>query len=639
MRRPEGLSGDAGEPSPRSQDAVPPGRATLPVRGAARIPSSPGSPEDTTEAVARPTAGRQSEEGRIALDLDRLFARWTNTQRGLAHRLLHGASVVGMIFALYGLWTALTPSLISRTWWMTAINVFLSTLFAYGVGTLVGAVARGFARLIRLRVTASARAVRIMRWTGYAILVVITVVTWFWSIQQQRDISRTVNLPRRIWWNQTTGAVVGLAAVLATIALARAIGHGIQRLYTGVHRFITQPVAATTVLALGLVIVLIATNNVIVQTAANAVAHQMETINRQTTAGARRPTTPLRSGGPGSLEAWTDLGRKGQDYISDGPTAADIAKVTGRPAEEPIRVYAGLRPDHDLTKGAQTVLAELIRTRAFDRKVLVLHTTTGAGWLEEWSVASVEYLTGGDCATATMQYSYLGSPGAFLLDRSSPQQGGKVLFDVVHAYWSRLDPAHRPKLYTTGVSLGSYGGQAAFTSIDDMMSKVDGAVWVGTPGFTPIWRGLTDARRQGSPEIAPVIDDGRHIRFIPTPQYLDKDRWGSSYGPWQGPRIAYVQHTSDPVVWWSPSLIWREPDWIRERAGIDVNPRISWTPWSTFWQVTVDMAISVTTPGGHGHSYHEELVDTWSQVLGVDATAAQMALIKQSIPKTIRSAD
>lgn len=93
------------------------------------------------------------------------------------------------------------------------------------------------------------------------------------------------------------------------------------------------------------------------------------------------------------------------------------------------------------------------------------------------------------------------------------------------------------------------------------------------------------------------------------------------------------------MVWWSPSLIWREPDWIRERAGIDVNPRISWTPWSTFWQVTADMAISVATPGGHGHSYHEELVDAWAQVLGTRSSQAQLQRIKEQVPRTIRAGD
>ncbi|GAE69111.1 hypothetical protein JCM18909_2299 [Cutibacterium acnes JCM 18909] len=146
-------------------------------------------------------------------------------------------------------------------------------------------------------------------------------------------------------------------------------------------------------------------------------------------------------------------------------------------------------------------------------------------------MSAVEYLTRGDCATATMQYSYLGSVGAFLLDRESPKQGARALFTVIYNYWKTLDPQTRPKLYTSGVSLGSFGGQAAFASINDMVSKVDGAVWVGTPGFTPIWKDLEKHRREGSPEIVPVIDNGRVVRFIGNPREITHDHWGAPYPP------------------------------------------------------------------------------------------------------------
>lgn len=582
-----------------------------------------------------------SGRSRVAtLGTDGWESGWLQAERTLGSHVLRHASVGGLIGALFGFWTALTPSLIPRTWWMILINVAMSCLFDYAVGAAIGAALRAFAHLIDLRVTASRMAERALRWSGYGIALAISVGVWFWAIQQQRDVSRTVHMSRNFWWTQIFGATTGLLTFILLLLGFRAVGHGLRRLYTGVHRFIAQPMLATFVVVLAVVLALLATNSVVVRTAANAVAHQMQNVNQETTPGVRRPTSPLRSGGPGSTDTWASLGRKGQDFIASGPDAAAIRQVTGQPAMEPIRAYAGLPPDRNLHEAARTVLDELIRTRAFDRKVLVLYNTTGSGWVEEWSVTAVEYLTGGDCATASMQYSYLGSPGAFLLDRESPKLGAQALFNVVHAYWSTLDPAHRPKLYTTGVSLGAYGGQSAFSSPQDMLSKVDGAVWVGTPGMTPLWNQLTNSRRQGSPEIAPVIGSGTPIRFIPSPAYIDKDRWGSPYPEWTGHRIAYVQHGSDPVTWWQPSLIWREPDWIRERAGLDANPRITWTPWSTFWQLTADMAIAVSTPGGHGHSYHSELTWVWSSVLGTSQTSeAQKRAIADAIPRTILGTD
>lgn len=563
----------------------------------------------------------------------RQLSQAPGVERSLLAWVSRRASLAGLVFALFGLWTALTPSLIPRTWWMVAVNVGLSTLLAYAVGALVGRISRWLAEISHLHVTASASAVRALRRAWYAFLTVVTAWIWVWCTLQQRDVSRTVNLPRNVWAAQTIGLTVGLLMLVGVILLVRAISHGIRKLYTGVHRFIAQPVLATLVVILSIALLLWATNNVIVRTTANGVAHVMANINATTTDGRTAPRSSFRSGSPDSLQAWNTLGREGQDVVTNGPNAADIEAVTGRPAHEPIRVYAGLNHDHDYVAEANGVLAELIRTGAFHRSVLVIQNGTGSGWIEEWSVAAVEYLTNGDCATASMQYSYLGSVGAFLLDRDSPKVGAQVLFNTIHDYWATLDPGSRPRLYTSGVSLGAYGGQSAFSSIDDMISKVDGAVWVGTPGFTPIWGDLEEGRRVGSPEIVPVIGNARTVRFMGGPDEITHDHWGASYGPWaSSTRIAYVQHPSDPVTWWSPSIIWAEPDWMREKPGVDVNPHIRWTPWSSFWQVTADMALSTTTPGGHGHNYHEELVPIWAAVLGVGDD--NVAAIQRAIPKT-----
>ena len=518
---------------------------------------------------------------------------------------------------------------------MVAVNVWLSTLFAYGIGGFIGRISRWLAEITRLHVTVSTSAVRGIRRSWYAILTLISLGMFIWCTRQQRSVSDAVGLPRKVWFAQTVGVLTGLVFFVTTVLLMRFIAHGIRTLYTGVHRFIAQPVLAVVVVALSVALLLWATNNVIVRTTANGVAHVMAQTNAQTAAGRTPPTSPLRSGSPASLQTWDGLGREGKDVVTDGPSAAMISDVMGKPAKEPIRVYAGLNAQRDYTAEARGVLAELIRTGAFHRKVLVIQNGTGSGWVEEWSVSAVEYLTRGDCATATMQYSYLGSVGAFLLDRESPKQGARALFTIIYNYWKTLDPQTRPKLYTSGVSLGSFGGQAAFASINDMVSKVDGAVWVGTPGFTPIWKDLEKHRREGSPEIVPVIDNGRVVRFIGNPREITHDHWGAPYPLWRShTRIAYVQHPSDPVTWWSPEMIWAEPDWMRERAGNDVNPHILWTPWSSFWQVTADMTLATTPPGGHGHNYHSEFIPIWAAVLGISCDDNTVAAVAKAIPKT-----
>lgn len=118
------------------------------------------------------------------------------------------------------------------------------------------------------------------------------------------------------------------------------------------------------------------------------------------------PGSDFRSAGTESAIAWEDLGRHGGAFIGGGPSASDITAVTGVAAEELIRVYAGIASAETLRERADLVVAELERTGAFERSVLVVATTTGSGWLEPQTVDALEYLHAGDTAIASMQYAY-----------------------------------------------------------------------------------------------------------------------------------------------------------------------------------------------------------------------------------------
>jgi len=79
--------------------------------------------------------------------------------------------------------------------------------------------------------------------------------------------------------------------------------------------------------------------------------------------------------------------------------------------------------------------------------------------------------------------------------------------------------------------------------------------------------------------------------------------------------VLYLQHPSDPIVWWSPRLILNQPAWLREPRGRDVLSEMVWIPFVTFWQVTADLPFATGVPGGHGHKYTTEYVDAWAEVL------------------------
>jgi uncharacterized membrane protein len=76
-----------------------------------------------------------------------------------------------------------------------------------------------------------------------------------------------------------------------------------------------------------------------------------------------------------------------------------------------------------------------------------------------------------------------------------------------------------------------------------------------------------------------------------------------------------MMHPSDPVVWWSPHLIFSEPGWISQPPGKDVLAGMFWMPLVTFWQVTADLPFAQGVPAGHGHHYTAEYVDGWNAVM------------------------
>jgi len=95
-----------------------------------------------------------------------------------------------------------------------------------------------------------------------------------------------------------------------------------------------------------------------------------------------------------------------------------------------------------------------------------------------------------------------------------------------------------------------------------------------------------------------------------------------------------VQHASDPIPWWSPTLLVEEPDWMHEGVGADVRP-MRWASFASFWQLTTDMMVAGSTPAGHGHRYEGELVPAWAGVLGLDP-AADYTRIQRAIARDYR---
>src|SRR3954449_7443273 len=216
--------------------------------------------------------------------------------------------------------------------------------------------------------------------------------------------------------------------------------------------------------------------------------------------GAVEPTAAERSGSPASHVPWADLGLQGRNFVGTGPTPEELRAFSGRPAREPVRAYVGLASAEDAGDRAALAVRELQRAGGFDRAVLAVVTTTGTGWVDPAASGALEYEWNGDTAMVAMQYSYLPSWLSFLVDQAKARDSGRALFDAVYGAWSQLPERSRPQLYVFGESLGTFGGEAAFSGLADVENRTDGVLWAGPPNFNELWRGIVADRESASPE-------------------------------------------------------------------------------------------------------------------------------------------
>jgi uncharacterized membrane protein len=146
-------------------------------------------------------------------------------------------------------------------------------------------------------------------------------------------------------------------------------------------------------------------------------------------------------------------------------------------------------------------------------------------------------------------------------------------------------------------------------------------LWVGPPHESALWSGLVRRRDPGTREVEPRYDNGRTVRFAQANDSEDIRRIAEP--PWEGTRVLYLQHSSDPIVWWSPDLLFSRPDWLVERRGADRTASMSWYPIITFWQVSADMTNASGVPAGHGHNYSNTILDGWVAVAPPDGWTPQ----------------
>jgi len=340
------------------------------------------------------------------------------------------------------------------------------------------------------------------------------------------------------------------------------------------------------------------------------------------------PASALVSGSPDSLLPFTDLGQQGRRYVTDVVTPELIEQVMGEPAvAHPIRTYVGFNSQPLYQAGrAELALAELARTGAFDRSVLLLISPTGTGWVDQTLIEAAEFLTRGDIATCCIQYARY--PSFLSVQKVALGRGQfRLLLWGVAQRLAGMPPERRPRMLVFGESMG------AWTSSDVIMFQgiqgfdhygIDRALWVGMPWLAKWSRsGMT----RGSSTLVPqgtvgVFDCHEQLAA------LDDDQRARL-------RAIVLSHDNDPIAVLGPDLLVQRPPWLAEgQRGRGVPDTMRWQPLVTFVQTGMDaMNAMLSVPGqfaSFGHDYRADMARFVRDAYGLpDASDGQLDRIEQ----------
>jgi uncharacterized membrane protein len=340
------------------------------------------------------------------------------------------------------------------------------------------------------------------------------------------------------------------------------------------------------------------------------------------------PTSPLVSGSPDSLLPFQDLGQQGRRYVTDVVTPELIEQVMGEPARaHPIRAYVGFNSEPLYQTGrAELALAELERTGAFDRSVLLLISPTGTGWVDHTLIEAAEFLTRGDIATCCIQYARY--PSFLSVQKVALGRGQfRLLLWGVTQRLAGMPPERRPRVLVFGESMG------AWTSSDVIMFQgiegfdhygIDRALWVGLPWLAKWSRsGMTRGSSTLVPEGTVGVFD-HHDQLAA----LDDGQRGRL-------RAVVVSHDNDPIAVLGPDLLVQRPAWLADgQRGRGVPAAMRWQPLGTFIQTGMDaMNAMLLTPGefaSFGHDYRADMAAFVRDAYGLpDARDEQLQQIEQ----------
>ena len=362
-------------------------------------------------------------------------------------------------------------------------------------------------------------------------------------------------------------------------------------------------------------------------------------------------TNPMVSGDPASLVSWDGLGREGRRHVityvrPERPTDLPvefkgtelkdhtISTVMQEPAKaQPIVIFVGLDNGATAKDRVELALAEMDRTDAWSRSLIMLISPTGTGYVNYVATACAQYMTRGDIATVTLQYSKRPSPLSLGKVKGAKEQNRLLWLRILERVRA-MPPEKRPRVVIFGESLGALTSQSPFAgwgTVGPEALGIDRALWIGTPEGSS-WRHelVGPDRPDVDKGVFAVVNDYEQFCEIPEDERA---------------RVRYVllSHDNDGVTKFGPGLLAHRPDWLgdnrppmqeipgRSPRGIPASMR--WRPVTTFFQSLVDMK-NAQIPGAFrawAHDYRPDLADFIHDVYGLECSPEQLDRIKAAV--------
>ncbi|HIA92178.1 TPA: hypothetical protein EYO12_03635 [Candidatus Saccharibacteria bacterium] len=505
-------------------------------------------------------------------------------------------SVLGTVFAVYFYGESLAPSLIPRNTLNQVLLSALTIMIFYVIGERLGAAWRRHAKYTAPAFTRRTYIAYVALLLIYA--VTVTVQRMNWQTQQRHAMGLETTTPNVAV--VLILSIVSIVVISMIVSCIKRLYRMLVRVYARRLRWLSKVLAVGSILfgfAVFMACVFIATRSIL---RSNTIALDLNVTLSE---------SDLVSGSENSAVDWLLLSSPGRDFVGEVLTAEAISERTGQPAIEPIRLYVGKLNADTIDGQVELLMQEMERTGAFERSTIVLYTPSGSGYVNPSAVAAAEVILDGDVASVAVQYGLVSSFVQYVDDADIAKHTTALTLEAIQQ--KRQSMAQPPQLFLYGESLGSLGSQGSLPSFEpsEFSSSIDGALWVGSPSASGLWKHLLP--QAAGDILEPVYQNGEVVRFA-----SDVDHFGSDYDQWGEEKFAFLYNPTDPVVWVTPRLLYDKPDWLEDENAQGVYEHMRWRPFITFGQVGFELTRSINMPSGFGHNYDNEVGPAWAYVLG-----------------------